>query len=353
MCGIFGAVIGSERVNIDKRKLIKILSDESQARGRDSAGFMFYDRDSNRYAVLKGSMPIGELSRTAEFSRSAGEDDGIFLFTGHSRLVTNGSQLAGDNNQPVIKDQIIAVHNGIIVNDEELWQKNPHLERSYQIDTEIYLAILRERLAKGLVLGEAVRETNSEMEGTIALALVLTELESLLLFSNNGSLYVLTDEKSALVFASEYYPLKKVADRFGLTEDQGFKISQLSQGSYCNCNYREMKIELGRALLNLKAILPDKETVGHDPLIRVEEVSDGKKELNLVPDVATIAGAAEAKELAKELEYNRALAESITRCSKCLLTTAITTRSGTTRKAWTSWRLLLSLTGARMAVPIV
>ena len=58
----------------------------------------------------------------------------IFLFSseinrnlklafGHARLVTNGSQLNDSNNQPVVKDDIICIHNGIVVNADDLWKK--------------------------------------------------------------------------------------------------------------------------------------------------------------------------------------------------------------------------------------
>ena len=42
---------------------------------------------------------------------------------GHSRLVTNGAQENNQNNQPVVAGDMVGIHNGIIVNDEELWQR--------------------------------------------------------------------------------------------------------------------------------------------------------------------------------------------------------------------------------------
>ena len=45
----------------------------------------------------------------------------VFLFqNGHSRLITNGLDLIEGNNQPIIKNGIIGVHNGIITNIEEI-----------------------------------------------------------------------------------------------------------------------------------------------------------------------------------------------------------------------------------------
>ena len=50
-----------------------------------------------------------------------------FSLFGHARLVTNGSQLHEVNNQPVMKDGILIIHNGIIVNADELWEKYPEI----------------------------------------------------------------------------------------------------------------------------------------------------------------------------------------------------------------------------------
>ena len=61
---------------------------------------------------------------------------------GHSRLVTNGSQINNHNNQPVIKDNLIGIHNGIIVNNNNLWKENKDLVREFQIDTEILLSMV-------------------------------------------------------------------------------------------------------------------------------------------------------------------------------------------------------------------
>ena len=56
---------------------------------------------------------------------------------GHARMVTNGSAESHENNQPVILDGIVCIHNGIIVNDEQLWAAHPDLQRKYEVDTEV------------------------------------------------------------------------------------------------------------------------------------------------------------------------------------------------------------------------
>lgn len=51
---------------------------------------------------------------------------------GHSRLVTNGAA----DNQPVYRDEVVVIHNGIIVNDVEAWTHTTR-SRHQETNTEI------------------------------------------------------------------------------------------------------------------------------------------------------------------------------------------------------------------------
>ena len=56
---------------------------------------------------------------------------------GHSRLVTNGYEQDNENNQPVAKNGIVGVHNGIIVNDSDLWSKYSEETKTSELDSEL------------------------------------------------------------------------------------------------------------------------------------------------------------------------------------------------------------------------
>ena len=60
------------------------------------------------------------------------------LILGHSRLQTNGQSEINTNNQPVVKDGVVGIHNGIIVNDDKLWKSFPELKKKYDVDTEVF-----------------------------------------------------------------------------------------------------------------------------------------------------------------------------------------------------------------------
>ena len=68
------------------------------------------------------------------------------LICGHSRLITNGLS----DNQPINRNGIIVIHNGIVVNDEEIWAENK-LKRYQKIDTEIIAALAEKYLSETIV----------------------------------------------------------------------------------------------------------------------------------------------------------------------------------------------------------
>jgi hypothetical protein len=121
---------------------------------------------------------------------------------GHSRLITNG---LGDN-QPVMRDGIIVLHNGIVVNDEDFWKKSKK-RRFFEIDSEVIAAAAAQHLENGGGVDEIADVVLRACNGVVACALAIPTLGKLLLFSNNGSLYV-GKKSDAVYFSSEYYPLK-------------------------------------------------------------------------------------------------------------------------------------------------
>lgn len=191
MCGIFGQV---SPVKINKENLKKIVK-HSEQRGTDSSGLVYLDGDS--YKVSRADCNINKLvSKWRPYNSS--------VVLGHSRLITNG---LGDN-QPVVRGNICAIHNGIIVNEDEAWNKIK-AERTLQIDSEIIVAIAEEHLSENGELADLPQKILSLCKGTIACALVIPAHGKILLFSNNGSLYV-GENKSGLYFASESYPLNGI-----------------------------------------------------------------------------------------------------------------------------------------------
>jgi glucosamine 6-phosphate synthetase-like amidotransferase/phosphosugar isomerase protein len=124
------------------------------------------------------------------------------LVMGHSRLITNGLM----DNQPVVREGICVLHNGIIVNEDAAWKKAAR-PRQLQIDSEVIAAIVATGVEKGLPLDDAAREVLRSCIGVVACALAVPSRGELCLFSNNGSLY-LGEKDARQYFSSESYPLK-------------------------------------------------------------------------------------------------------------------------------------------------
>lgn len=191
MCGIFGII--AKKV-IDKKEL-KLLVKHSQQRGKDSSGLVFIKE--NKYHIFRADYNIRKL-----LNRIKPYESSIVL--GHSRLITNGLS----DNQPVLRDNVFALHNGIIVNDSELWA-DLTIERKFQIDTEIILGIALEHLKSSSsidTLGEVIMD---KCKGIVSCALLFQNLGKLLLISNNGSLYFGSKEDN-IYFASENFALNQI-----------------------------------------------------------------------------------------------------------------------------------------------
>jgi hypothetical protein len=133
------------------------------------------------------------------------------LIIGHSRLQTNGASEINTNNQPVVKDGAVGVHNGIIVNDDDLWKMFPDLNKNYDVDTEVFLSLLKMYRKSGQSIEQSVRSVFEKIEGSASVAVQFDDTNTLLFATNTGSLYFsLSKSGRTLVFASEKYILKQI-----------------------------------------------------------------------------------------------------------------------------------------------
>lgn len=191
MCGIFGIVARGQLDN----KSLQLLANHARQRGSDSSGLIF-NQESN-YRVKRADYDIKTLiSKIKPYESN-------FVF-GHSRLVTNGLS----DNQPVIRGDILVIHNGIIVNDAAIWETLKS-KRLFKIDSEVIAAIAECHLKNGGDLSTLSDAVLDKCEGTVSTAVILPKLGKAILFSNNGSLYVGYNNAS-FCFSSESYPLTQL-----------------------------------------------------------------------------------------------------------------------------------------------
>ncbi|NRQ01174.1 glucosamine 6-phosphate synthetase [Marinobacterium sp. xm-d-530] len=191
MCGIFGVFSKARASQSD----VRVLANHARQRGRDSSGLVGIGTDCK---VFKADFDIRKLFREVSLSQK----DQVIV--GHSRLMTNGSA----DNQPVVRHDIIVVHNGIIVNDADLWASTG-LERNLEIDSEVIAAIVEDLLAKGGTVENIPKTVLEACDGVVSAAVLLPKLGLGVVFSNNGSLYVGTKSEDSY-FSSERFPLTEI-----------------------------------------------------------------------------------------------------------------------------------------------
>ena len=213
MCGIFGVIASKNAIITGKetKKIADTLFTLSESRGKESSGIGVMSNDTiHIYKSQQRASTFIQLSKYKELIKSTVTP---FALIGHARLVTNGSAERNSNNQPVVKDGIVGVHNGIIVNDTLLWEKFPSLKKKYDVDTEVLLSITRYFLKKGKSINQAVSSAFRCIEGSASVALLFKDHPSLVLATNTGSLYLTKGNRGIVCFASERYILEQLVKK--------------------------------------------------------------------------------------------------------------------------------------------
>ena len=322
MCGIFGFVISRpfdwqpKQINT----IIKRLCLLSETRGKDASGLII--GTEHTISVLKRPVRAKELINTREFEKfskhlkdATAKNSPLFVM-GHTRMVTNGNAETHENNQPIIKEDITCIHNGIIVNDNALWEKHPELERQYEVDTEIVLSLLSQKLQMGEALIPALQSVYKEIKGANSLAVLPAKINAIVLATSNGSLFTgKAKDHSIVSFASEKYILSQVIrhseikDRF-----RGVRIEQLKPGTGCSIDTGSDKIKVNRFELN-----PENHCVTHFSKNDDRSIIDlSPSQSASVPPIRASCSYSYA-ELEKlcSIDYQRIF--SLKRCTKCLL----------------------------------
>lgn len=317
MCGIFGFVAGGPQKISETSRLTTKLFELSESRGKEASGLTIVPTAANDLFVMRSPKPASALLKTSEFQsvfRQALHDDqhrnaGLALF-GHTRLVTNGAQTQAENNQPVVYQGGVIVHNGIVVNVDALWAKHPELERKSEVDTEIIMALIRKFIAAGRSPVQAVRDAYAEIQGTASVVMTFNDQRILILATNNGSLYTGTARDGAIYFASESYILKQLAEELGSGE---LDIVQIPAN-------RGIVIHLDVNLQQPFSLRGDDDAKAQDtaqkPITRrIVDQNIGHIERLAAP--ATRSGI--PADLEKTFARALAAAQKLRRCSKCVL----------------------------------
>lgn len=326
MCGIFGLIANPES-GITQQKseeIIKKLFILSESRGKESAGIAVKNTSSNKIEVVKHSIPASELVKSSEYKTFINNSlnscfnnkiTNPFAVIAHARLVTNGSQDNNNNNQPVIKNNAVLVHNGIITNVDDLWGKYSFINREFEVDTEVFIAMINHYITENNSIAKAVQLAYQEIKGTASTAILFSDYNKVLLASNNASLYYAYNQtKGILLFASEKHILQTAINDLDLNNQFGLnevKWSEPYSGKIIDINSFEIE-DFGLNATNTfnpdQKIANPNEIINHSPdkAIDLNEAAKSIENLSLSP-------------LKNLLEFNLESIQKLKRCSKCLL----------------------------------
>lgn len=226
MCGIGGiAFLKGHTVKEPEaiKSIVSNLADQLTTRGRDATGIAYTSNE--KISVVKHNVPGREFVNSEAHHKAMkkfidGEDKAFGRLSSvlvHTRAQTKGTHENRDNNHPIVSGRVIGVHNGVISNDEELFQDYtkafPKLfTRKAKVDTEIIFRLLNHYIYTiSEPVYDAIESTHKALTGGWACAFVAASMPWMLyLFKNSSPTAVLHYTLAGLViFASDEFSIKR------------------------------------------------------------------------------------------------------------------------------------------------
>lgn len=316
MCGIFG--LAGYNSTLSEKLFKKVLSKLfllSESRGKEASGFANIFSES--IEIFKSPFPAKVLVESSFFSQYFASTEKSQSIIGHSRLVTDGYEHDNDNNQPVIRDGYVLVHNGIVINHKQLWNEEKYGKKQTDLDTEIIPAFLKECRDKGLNIAQSLSMLFKSLDGMTSVAITDDSSDSLVLATNNGSLYYAYDSKSQrFVFASERHILIKLFKKYGsVLSLQTDSINQLlpNQNLIYDLKKKQFKIE---------NLLISTDLTSNEIRLRRKIIKDvtvplrGSKYINTSLEHHEVNV---SRDLIDTYKFRKEVIKEIRRCTKCIL----------------------------------
>lgn len=138
ICGIAGFAL-TRRDKVDGRALSKALLSGIVSRGKDATGIAYYSRDDRQTVLHKED--INAYRFIPKYLPKVPPSTRLAIL--HTRAATKGSPKRNVNNHPIISGPLVGVHNGWLVNDDEIFADlGPDVIRHGEVDSEAIFAML-------------------------------------------------------------------------------------------------------------------------------------------------------------------------------------------------------------------
>jgi glucosamine 6-phosphate synthetase-like amidotransferase/phosphosugar isomerase protein len=203
MCGIAGYSLAPDS-QLDRTLAARTLLAGIAERGADAAGFA-YRAESPAVTVHKQRTGASKLLEAIEVPAS------VTQLLVHVRDYTKGHPSLEANNHPIRHGEVVGIHNGTIVNDDEVFARKGIRRASAEmtVDSEVIFALAarsRGRTARAL----------EELVGSMATAWLDEGRPELLLARGMGRPVWTGTTRGALFFASTRHALELVERFVGL-----------------------------------------------------------------------------------------------------------------------------------------
>jgi asparagine synthetase B (glutamine-hydrolysing) len=145
MCGIGGLMLFPKDRTAEELAYIRLLAKniavENEVRGHDSTGFAAFS--PRGFGLFKHPIRATKLTATTAYEKfmekSLNQNTKSLLI--HTRAGTKGSEKNNLNNHPIETHRYIGIHNGVIYNDDDLFEQLK-LFRAAEVDSEIIFRLL-------------------------------------------------------------------------------------------------------------------------------------------------------------------------------------------------------------------
>lgn len=217
MCGIAGYSM-TDSTNVDTNMLIRVLLAGLAERGEDASGFAAR-ADHGTVISEKRAKRVEDFLEVLPMDRPVRAADAIV----HVRDHTKGLPDVAGNNHPIHHGRICGVHNGVVQNDDHLFD---HFGRKralpgMSVDSEAIFMLL-DYMAQP-------RDVFSELVGSYAVAWFDDEQrESLFVARGSGRPLFLTQLPNTVIFASTEEAIQFAAHVFGVQP----LIAQVPEGTF-------------------------------------------------------------------------------------------------------------------------
>lgn len=176
----------------------------NEHRGNDASGLVVQQANGS-LSVLKKDIPGWKLVLSQEyedFIKAHLHEDSRSVLV-HARGASQGNPRDNNNNHPMFAGLSAIVHNGVIRNDNELFNRFK-LERKAETDSDIIRAIVDEHG----ITEKAIREISSGL-GSGAIAAVHPKFPNKLMLIRSGNPLTLASNEDFFFFSSEKQTLHK------------------------------------------------------------------------------------------------------------------------------------------------